>query len=81
MTNQVDKISQKKGLPPGSLIHVGKVKTKSCVVTSITYNADFFEQKLHTDIEEIFPLKDTNLFNWINIDGLHIETIKKRDKN
>ncbi|MFA7293167.1 MAG: magnesium/cobalt transporter CorA [Rhodocyclaceae bacterium] len=64
--------SKKSGLPPGALVHIGEVKTKSPTLTLTGYGGanDLIERDL-TDIsvldsdESCFPVR------WLNIYGLH----------
>jgi magnesium transporter len=63
--------SNKVGLPPGALVHVGEKRTEKVKITIIDYNeAHFKEQEVDT-VEECFSFKDTPTVTWINIDGIH----------
>jgi magnesium transporter len=68
--------------PPGSLIHIGKKKREKIRITLFSYNADSFEEKELSSIEELVHLKNNGTIWWINIDGLHdiptIQTIGAR---
>ncbi|NTV82964.1 MAG: magnesium/cobalt transporter CorA [Bacteroidales bacterium] len=63
------RISGKTGLPPGSLVHIGKVLTDSVSVNLTEYNSkEIFQRK----IETLDSLDVTNSLNsWIEICGLH----------
>jgi len=69
MPEGISKTSEKSGLPPGTLIHIGKVKTEKVKITAINYNVDDFNQ-FECSLEECLQFKDSNKFYWINIDGL-----------
>jgi magnesium transporter len=69
MSKETSKTSEKSGLPPGTLIHIGKVKTEKVRLTTINYNVDEYNQ-FECSIEECTQFKDSNKFYWINIDGL-----------
>ncbi|MDP4143988.1 MAG: magnesium/cobalt transporter CorA [Bacillota bacterium] len=72
--------SKKRGLKPGSLIHVGKPSNGACLITAIQYNENNISQRILKDISEI-ELSD-HKSTWINIIGLEdtsvIESIGTR---
>jgi magnesium transporter len=77
-TKRAKKVSGKAGLPPGTLVHVGERKTEAVRTTVIDYDAENFQEKQVSSIEECFPFKATPSVTWINIDGLHeVELIEK----
>jgi magnesium transporter len=65
------KTSQKAGMSPGTLVHIGEKKIEKARITLINYDPDRLEEKELKSIEEAFPYKDTPPVSWINIDGLH----------
>jgi magnesium transporter len=70
--------SQKAGLPPGTLVHVGEKRAETIRITYMDYDEHRFEEKQAAKIEDCFEFKATPTVTWINIDGLHdIETIEK----
>ena len=78
MRRLITKRSQKAGLPPGTLIHIGERKTEKSRIRILDYNEAQFEEKEAKAIEESFPFKDKPTVTWINIDGLHeVEIIEK----
>ena len=81
MPRFIKKISKKAGLPPGTLVHVGKVKDGTVKITTIDYDEKRFEEKKVKKVEECLPFKDKPTVTWINIDGIHqvdiIESIGK----
>ena len=69
---------RKSGLPPGSLIYVGKKKPREVRITRIRYNPEGLEEKAIEAIEDCFPLNAQDSVLWINIDGLYdVEIIAK----
>lgn len=78
MPKFLKKISKKKGLPPGSLVHVGEKKTETVRITIIDYNKSQFQEKEAKKIEECFPFKDKPTVTWINIDGIHEPEVIER---
>ena len=71
MPKLITRKSQKAGLPPGSLVHLGERKAKQVVITILDFDENQFEEKQVKAIEESFPFKDKSTVTWINIDGLH----------
>jgi magnesium transporter len=65
------RMSHKAGLPPGSLVHIGKRKVETTRITIIDYDEKQFQEKEVKTVEECFPFKDKPTVTWINIDGIH----------
>jgi len=65
------KTSQKAGMSPGSLMHIGEEKIEKARITLIDYDQERLEEKELKSIEEAFRYKETPPVSWINIDGLH----------
>jgi len=75
------KRSQKSGLPPGTLLHIGDKKMETTRITLMDYDELHFLEKEVKLVEESFPFKDKPTVTWINIDGIHeIEIIEKIGK-
>ncbi len=74
--------SNKVGLPPGTLVHIGEKRTEKVKITIIDYDETHFQEKEVETIEECFPFKDKPTVTWINIDGIHeVEIIEKIGKH
>jgi magnesium transporter len=70
--------SKKAGLAPGTIIHVGEVKTGKPRITLISYDKDTFEERVVETIEDCFPCKDSKTVSWINVDGVHqVDIVEK----
>lgn len=81
MKNFTNKNSKKLGLPPGSLVHIGKRKSDRTKIMIITYNKTQFQEKEVQEVEECFHVKSKSVITWINIDGIHqTDTIKRIGK-
>jgi len=65
------KMSEKIGLSPGTLVHVGQRKEETTRVRIIDYDQDSIREEDVTRIEDCFLFKDKPSVTWINIDGLH----------
>ena len=78
MPKLIKKRSEKAGLPPGSLVHIGEKKAETPKITIMDYDETHFQEKEIKTIEECFLFKDTPTVTWINIDSLHqVEILEK----
>ena len=81
MSRHTKKVSDKIGLPPGSLVHVGKERTETITISIIDYNEKQFHEETVATVEECSLFKEQPTVTWINVDGIHqIETIEKIGK-
>ena len=71
MPRFIRKTSEKAGMPPGSLVHIGDRKQEHIRVTVMDYEGDRFAEQTPQDVETVFPLRDEPTTSWINIDGVH----------
>jgi len=71
MLRKIKKRSNKAGLPPGTLIHIGEKITEKVKITVIDYDEKNFQEKEIKTIKECLPFKDKPNITWINIDGIH----------
>src|SRR3989344_2566982 len=63
--------SEKAGLPPGTLMHIGEAKKHIPKISIIDYNETRSEEKIAQTVEECFPFRQKKSITWINIDGIH----------
>ena len=78
MPKLIKKRSEKAGLPPGSLVHIGEKKADTPKITVMDYDETHFQEKEIKTIEECFLFKNKPTVTWINIDGLHqVEILEK----
>ena len=75
MIKQVNRVSRKTGLPPGTPVHVGEKKVETVRITVIEYDEQNFKTKEIERIDECVPFKETSAVSWINVDGLHDITV------
>jgi magnesium transporter len=61
----------KRGLPPGSLVHIGDKKSGDVNKTLIVYDDVLFQETALNKIEQCSPFKNKSSVSWINIDGLN----------
>lgn len=64
------RVSGKTGLPPGSLVHIGKVLTDSVRINLTEFNSTEINQKRINSLEGL-DVKDETFNSWIEISGLH----------
>lgn len=77
MPSLIKRRSEKTGLPPGALVHIGDRKTEQVRITIIDYDETQFQEKEAEITEEVFPFKDTPTVTWINVEGLfEIDTVE-----
>jgi magnesium transporter len=67
---RVGKRFHKPGTAPGTLTAPEK-RTEQVRVTVIDYGPEHLEEKVVTQVEELFRYRDTNSVTWINVEGLH----------
>ena len=64
------KISDKAGLPPGSLVHVGDILESKTRISLVDYSRKSFEEKQVHSIDEILDYKGRETITWVIIEGL-----------
>ena len=62
MPRLVKKTSKKRGLPPGTLIHVGEKKTEKVSISIIDYSLEKFDEIEVENVEDCFQYKNKPLF-------------------
>jgi magnesium transporter len=78
MPKLIKKRSEKAGLPPGTLVHIGEKRAEIPKITIMDYSEAHFQEKEVKTIEECFHFKENPTVTWINIDGLHqVEILEK----
>ena len=71
-------LSEKSGLPPGSLVYVGDDHQYKTFISVMDYDDSFIEEHLAKDVKDCYPFKDSHSISWINVDGLKdIDTISQ----
>ena len=77
MIRFVKKRSKKTGLPPGSLVHIGKKKEKKTKITIIDYDEKTFQELEIEAPKECITYKDKPTITWVNVDGIENTRILK----
>ena len=77
----MQKISNKIGLPAGSMIHIGEQKVEEVLLSVINYDEENFEIKAIEEIKDVIPYKYSTAVTWLDVTGLHkprvLEDIEK----
>lgn len=66
---------RKTGLPPGTLLYTGDKKLSDITVHRIAYNSEIFTEKEYTDIQNLNLQLPVDQILWLNINGLHNESV------
>lgn len=70
MSESLSKTSEKLGLIPGSLVHVGDVLEAQSKISVIDYTEESVKEKQFHSISEVLQYKDTPSVTWVIIEGL-----------
>jgi magnesium transporter len=70
MSDSISHISDKAGMPPGSLVHIGDVVDAKSGMSVLDYSKETIEEQGIQSIEEILPYIDKNTITWLNVEGL-----------
>lgn len=71
MPRLIKERSKKKGLPPGTLVHIGEKRTGDVRITVIDYDDKQVNELEIKNIDQCIPFKDKPTVTWINVEGLH----------
>ncbi len=78
MAKLVKNISQKAGLPPGSLVYVGDKAEKELKITIVEYDHDAYAERDFSSLDACPVLGDSGKVTWLDINGLHhIQSLNK----
>ncbi len=71
MKIHVSRRSKKSGVPPGTLIHIGRDITSDVVITRCCYDEASYVEDKGITLEELFTSTNDLAVEWINFDGIH----------
>jgi magnesium transporter len=71
MSKLLKKRSNKIGVPPGTLVHIGEETLKDVAISVIDYKGEEFQEQKMDSLEACIPFKDKDSVTWINIEGVH----------
>lgn len=69
--SQSTTVSEKTGLAPGSLVHVGRPHESAGRITAIDYSFDFLEEFEVQAVEDILPCRRRKSITWVSVEGLN----------
>ena len=72
MTQSVSYPSAKAGMPPGTLMHVGKQPAQPARITAIRFSADHLDECTITSLADLKHLHQENTITWVHCEGLHL---------
>lgn len=67
MLRFIKKTSNKIGLSPGTLVHIGERKIEKTRIRIIDYDQAQFQEKEVEKIEEYLPFKDEAIVTWTDV--------------
>ena len=70
MTESLRNSSEKTGLPPGTLVHVGDVLEAVTRMSVIDYSKENIEEQQIESVDEILKYRDSETVTWVMIEGL-----------
>ncbi|MGR8940842.1 MAG: magnesium/cobalt transporter CorA [Gammaproteobacteria bacterium] len=71
MIESLSYASEKSGMPPGSLVHVGEVHEQPTSIELIHYNASLLEKGRVESIDEILAYVAPDTVTWVIVNGLN----------
>ena len=72
MRGELPKRSAKAGLPPGSLIHIGRKREGAVSIRLLAYNnGGAVEEQECTDVRECRLAEEEGAVNWLSVGGVH----------
>ncbi|MBI3981328.1 MAG: magnesium/cobalt transporter CorA [Gemmatimonadetes bacterium] len=78
MAKRVRRRSQKVGLAPGTLVHVGEETVQKVSITVMEYGESGLVAERVVNAEQLAPPRDGAAVTWINVDGVHHVEIVER---
>jgi magnesium transporter len=63
--------SETSGLPPGTLVHVGEMRTQQVEIAILDYGEGEYTEKSGASVEDCAAFLDSESVTWINVVGLH----------
>jgi len=77
MIESLKNSSEKSGLPPGSLVHVGAALETVTRMSVIDYSEENIEEQQIQSVDEILKYKDSDTVTWVIIEGLtNVEVVE-----
>ena len=74
----IKKRSQKAGLPPGTLIHIGEPGSGEVRTTVVEYDEAHFQEREWDNPEGCYVFPPRPAVTWINVDGIHQKALVEK---
>jgi magnesium transporter len=72
------KSARKVGLPPGTLLHIGNVRSNATTITVLDYDEHSCREIAVRTVEELLSFKSSSTITWIQVSGIHqIDVMEK----
>lgn len=68
--NTKSKRSSKAGLPPGSLVHIGKIYRDNAFISAFNYNEAICKEQTSSSLKDSLLSRSSGTVLWVNIDGI-----------
>jgi magnesium transporter len=78
MPRLIKKRSEKAGLPPGTLVHIGERKVERTEIRILDYDEEHFQEVEIETVGECLPFQDKPTVTWINVQGIHEVDVLER---
>jgi magnesium transporter len=75
ISRYLENAARRKGLPPGTVLHLSEDIYKKTIITCMNYGDSLFEEKTVETVEGCFSPPENTSVSWINIDGLHDSSV------
>ncbi len=70
-SEKFNRISQKTGLPPGSLVHVGKFDQQPISIYEMIYTNGEIQFHEHDKLKDCLPIKPEPIITWLDVTGIY----------
>jgi len=70
--------TQKIGMPPGTLLHIGAMRSEKIKISTLCYSKENWTEEQFNNVDELLSHECTAEVNWIHVSGIHvIDVIEK----
>lgn len=73
--------TQKVGMPPGTLVHIGNLRSEKIKISMLCYSEENWTEQQFSTVDELLSHECSADVNWIHISGIHNITIIEKIGN
>ncbi|WP_378956935.1 magnesium/cobalt transporter CorA [Pelosinus sp. sgz500959] len=73
--------TQKVGMPPGTLLHIGAMRSEKVKISMLCYSKDVWTEEQFNHVDELLQYKSTADVNWVHISGIHVVDVIEKIGN